>query len=279
MSGNADQRAFWSETVGPDWVALQGVMDASFQPVLDLVLDKAGLKPGRSVLDIGCGAGTSTLQAADKVGSDGSAVGADISDTLLARARILAHDRANVDFVLADAQTHAFTPQAFDHLISRFGVMFFGDSVQAFANMAKSLRPGATVTMACWGPAPNNPWFMTPAKAAQSVLGQPPKADRTLPGPFAFEDQARVVTMLQAAGLRDVSATTCNLLLTPPGDAAAFADQQAVIGPVKGIIDHFNGTDADRAAIRDRIIEACAPFETPDGMRVPADINLFEARV
>lgn len=279
MSGNDAQREFWSNKVGGDWVALQGIMDASFQPVLDLVLERADLKRGQSVLDIGCGAGTSSLQAADLVGSNGSVLGADISDTLLARAGTLAKDRPNVSFISADAQTHPFEAGSFDHLISRFGVMFFADSIAAFANMARALRPGAKITMACWGPAPNNPWFMTSAKAAQSILGQPPKADRSLPGPFAFEDQGHVTAMMQAAGLRDVSATTHNLLLTPPGDAAAFADQQSVIGPVKGMIEHFNGTAADSAAIRATIIESCAQFQTPQGLRIPADINLFEARV
>lgn len=279
MTDNADQREFWSNKVGTDWVALQAVMDAAFQPVLDLVLDRAGMTPGQSVLDVGCGAGTSSLQAADLVGPDGHVIGADISDTLLNQARSLAADRPQVSFVHADAQTHAFAPQSFDHLISRFGVMFFEDSVAAFANMALAMRPGAKITVACWGPAPNNPWFMMPAKAAQAHLGKPPKTDRSLPGPFAFEDQDRVTDILRAAGLREVTATTHNLLLTPQGDAGDFADQQAVIGPVKGIIEHFNGTDQDRVAIRERIIAACAPFQTPDGLRVPADINLFEAWV
>lgn len=279
MSGNADQREFWTNTVGTDWVALQGVMDASFQPVLDLVLARAGLRSGQSVLDVGCGAGTSSLQAADLVGPEGTVVGADISGTLLARANTLAEGKPNVSFVNADAQTHAFAPQSFDHLISRFGVMFFADSVAAFSNMARALRPGAKVTMACWGAAPRNPWFMMPAKAAQARLGQPPKADRSLPGPFAFEDRDRVTAILRTAGLRDVKASSHSILLTPPGDAGDFADQQAVIGPISGIIAHFNGTDTDRAAIRAAIIEGCAAFQTPDGLRIPADINLFEARV
>jgi SAM-dependent methyltransferase len=278
MSANADQQEFWTNTVGADWVALQAVMDASFQPVLDLVLESAGLAPRQSVLDIGCGAGTSTVQSADLVGAQGRVLGADISQTLLDRANLLAQDRAHVQFVHADAQTHAFERQAFDHMISRFGVMFFDDSTAAFVNIARALRPGAKITMACWGPAPDNPWFMLPAQEAQAHLGKPPKADRSLPGPFAFEDQGRVIALLQAAGLREVTATTHHILLTPPGDAEAFADQQSVIGPVNGIIAHFNGSDADRAAIRARIIVACARFETPQGLRVPANINLFEAR-
>ena len=104
---NSDQQAFWSTSAGKNWVAHQNAMDNLLEPVLDLVLDHAALQPSETVLDIGCGAGTSTAEAADRLGSLGSALGLDISDVLLAHAQAQYGNRAK--FVLADAQIHFMT--------------------------------------------------------------------------------------------------------------------------------------------------------------------------
>lgn len=279
MTDNEDQKTYWSDKAGQSWVALQGVMDATLAPVLDLVLDRAGLQTGQTVLDVGCGAGTSTVQVAQRVGPQGHALGVDISDTLLAKAKDLAKATPHASFLLADAQSYRFETNSFDHLLSRFGVMFFEDTTAAFRNMAKALKPDGKITLGAWGPAPNNPWFMIPARVAAKRLGTPPKTDRTLPGPFAFEDQNRVIEMLENAGLRDVTATTHRLMLTPPAGLEEVADQCFAIGPVSRVVEHFNGTAEDVAAIHEGIIEEFSPFQTPNGIQIPADINLFEARV
>lgn len=271
---NTDQAEFWSTTAGENWVACQAAMDTLLAPVLDLVLDHAKLQPGEHVLDIGCGAGTSTAQAARQVGVSGSATGLDISDTLLAQARQQYGNSAS--FVLADAQTHAFDPGQSDILISRFGVMFFADNVAAFANMARALKPGGRMILAAWGPAPNNPWFMIPAQVAAARLGKLPKTDRTLPGPFAFEDQARVVDILARAGLNDITAKTHRLHLTPQNGVEGAATLCCQIGPAEKALRHFEASQNDRDAIRADIADAFKPFDGPT-LRIPADINLFTA--
>lgn len=94
---------------------------------------------GDRVLDIGCGTGQTTRQAA-RAAVEGSAVGVDNSKVMLERARRISADEGppNVDFVLADAQVNAFPPPAFDLCISRFGVMFFADPLAAFTNIARA---------------------------------------------------------------------------------------------------------------------------------------------
>lgn len=270
---NSDQQAFWSDAAGPNWVRWQSAMDALLAPILDLVLDKAALQTGEHVLDIGCGAGASTASAGRQLGATGSVTGFDISDTLLAQARNQYGDAGGVSFQLADAQTYGFAPRRYDALISRFGVMFFADSVAAFRNMATALRPGGRMVLACWGPAPNNPWFMIPAKVAAARLGKMPKTDRTLPGPFAFEDQERVIDILIRASLSDIRAETHHLDLTPRGSAQDAARLCCEIGPAEKALQHFGGDDADRATIIDGIAEAFAAMD----LRIPADINLFSA--
>ncbi len=280
MSGaNTDQAAFWTDGSGAKWVALQENLDALFQPVLEGLLARARLQPGQSVLDVGCGTGASTLQAARSVGPQGMVLGADISPTMLALARRRASDHANVKFEVADAEDHPFEPAEFDHLISRFGVMFFADPTRAFANMKTALKPGATVTLAAWGQMAANPWFTVAARAAKEVLGAPPAVDPDEPGPFAFRSPEKVTGILSSAGFAEVEAETVTLYLTPSGNTEDAAWLATSVGPAVRTIAHFQGSDADAAAIANRIAREFDAFETPQGIRIPADLVFYHARV
>lgn len=275
---NSEQADFWTAQAGPKWVAQQGLLDALMQPVLDGVLSRAPLKTGDSVLDIGCGTGASTLQAARIVGDTGRVLGADISPTMLAHAQSRAAGQANIAFAEADAAHHGFEPARFDQMISRFGVMFFAEPEPAFSNILKGLRPGAHVTFASWGPFPENPWFSLAVQAAKEVLGAPPSVDPDAPGPFAFRDVARVEAILKGAGFDAVHADVAEIALTPPGTRAQVAEMATSIGPAARTVEYFQGSAADSAAIAARVNEALEPYETPEGVRVPAKINFFSAR-
>jgi ubiquinone/menaquinone biosynthesis C-methylase UbiE len=277
MCVNQEQQDFWSSEAGQKWVRYQHDMDRLFDPVLRLVLDTANLKAHETVLDVGCGAGTSTTRAAQLVGSTGHCTGVDISDTLLGHAAdAFAHD--NITWLLADAQTHEFAPATYDAMISRFGVMFFADTVAAFTNIKAALKPDGRIAMAAWGAASENPWFILPAKAAKAQLGKMPKVDRSLPGPFAFEDHRHVIAMLEKAGFADVHVTTHAVALTADGGLDHIAHLCCEIGPADGILRHFDGTVQDRKSIEDSIVDLFKPFETMNGVRIPASIHVFTAR-
>ena len=278
MSDNSDQAEFWSSDAGRTWVAEQTSMDAVLQPVLDGVLTRADLQAGQSVLDIGCGTGISSIEAAVRVGTSGLVLGADISPTMLESATARARDLSNVQFLKADAAAHTFEQGAFDCLISRFGVMFFSDPVGAFHNIALGLKPGARLTMATWGQIPNNPWFTLPAQAAKAVVGAPPAVDPDEPGPFAFRDAGRVCDLLRAAGLEEVAVEIAHIELTPPGTIAVAAAIATKVGPASRTFAYFESADADRQAVEKALRDAFKPYETADGVRIPAEINYFTAR-
>lgn len=279
MTGaNADQRDFWSDQAGPIWVAQMAAMDRALQPVLDCVLEQAALSAGQWVMDVGCGAGTSTLAAGEIVGAGGRATGIDISAILLKRAQSRAAHLPQVSFLRTDAQTNAFEPASFDAMISRFGVMFFDDFKVAFRNIGAALRPGGTMTFATWGPIPDNPYFTLPARIAKRVIGEKPRTDPDAPGPFALRDTARGREILEAAGMVEIGAEAVDLDLTPAGDARAVAELMCEIGPAQSVMAYFEAGPADRAALIDEIAAALAPYVTDAGIRLPARINLFTAR-
>jgi ubiquinone/menaquinone biosynthesis C-methylase UbiE len=108
------------------------------------LLDAVGLEPGGRVLDVGCGRGDTTLDAARRVGRSGLALGVDASLKMLEEARRRAADAglAHVGFVHADAQTQRFAPLRFDAIVSTRGLDAFADPGAGFANLARALRAG-----------------------------------------------------------------------------------------------------------------------------------------
>lgn len=274
---NDDQKAFW-EKFSALWVARQADLDAVFAPVLDGVLSRAALKPGETVLDIGCGTGTSTVRAAQAVAHKGHVVGADISEPMLVRARQVAEGQKNCSFETMDVAHHPFQPGTFDKVISRFGVMFFADPDVAFHNIFKAMRKGGTLTMACWSTLDANPWFLVPMFAAKDRLGAPPRIDPDAPGPLAFRNIDRVTGILESAGFDAIEAEAKSLLLTPAGTLEDVAMQATSIGPAARAIEHFEAGQADVDAIASAVTERFGEYLTPQGVRVPAQINFFTAR-
>ena len=252
---NDDQRDFWSSRAGDSWTRNQDLLDAVFAPVLTHVLDAAALRAGQKVLDIGCGAGTSSVAAGARVGPEGAVLGLDISAPLLDRAREIAAGQDNVTFRLDDAQDAELPQDHFDALISRFGVMFFADPVAAFTNFAQALRPGARMVFAAWGPPKDNPFFTLPHKVAASRLGRPPSSDPLAPGPFAFHDTDRTLGFLRDAGFADAQADPLSLRLGQSLRPEELANLGAQTGAAKRVVDHFGGSEADLAAIEAELTE------------------------
>lgn len=274
---NSDQRDFWSDDAGQIWVDQRQTMDIALAPVLDAVLDWSALSDGERALDIGCGAGTSSLKAAEQVGASGHVLGADISTTLIAEARRRGADHTNVDFALCDAATQDFTTEQRDIILSRFGVMFFANSEDAFANMAKALKPNGRMVFATWGAIPGNPYFTLPAAVSKNVFGPRERTDPDAPGPFALRDIDLVTGVLKNAGLTKITSDAKQMDITPPGSAEDVATLMCQIGPAQAALAHFEADEGQRRALMEALIDALDPYITSDGIRIPALINLFSA--
>lgn len=197
---HAEQIDYWNGPGAAQWVAQQAHTDAMLAPVADALLAHAGPRRGEAVLDIGCGCGGTALLLAEQVGPDGQVTGMDISAPMLEVARQRGAGRPNVSFELADAAEFQ-AAQPFSLLLSRFGVMFFGDPIAAFANLRKAAAPGARLVFVCWRPFDENPWMKVPLAAAYAAgVPRQPRPGPEDPGPFSFGDRARVTRILTEAG-------------------------------------------------------------------------------
>jgi SAM-dependent methyltransferase len=276
---NADQARYWGSAGGRAWVDLQAALDSAFAPVNALLLARAAPAAGERVLDIGCGAGVTTLAVAERVGAEGHVVAVDISPLMLARAveRTPPFLASRVDFIEADAQVHPFPPGHFDLLVSHFGTMFFADPVAAFGNLRRTLKPGARMHLAAWGPLEGNPWFRISREAAVARLGAPPPVPPTAPGPLAFSDVGYVLDILRESGFAAPAAETVSLNLEPPGAVSDVARLATSIGPASRIMIAMDGGPEDADAIRQAIAAGFAPYWNGKAVRIPAGINLFSA--
>jgi SAM-dependent methyltransferase len=275
---NKDQAEYWG--AAQKWIEFQDGLDATLEPVLAGTLEAAGLKPGEAVLDIGCGTGVSAMTAAGLVGPEGRVFGADISQLLLERAKERAAGRGltNVAFKCTDAQVHGFEVGAYDAMISRFGVMFFADPVAAFGNIARAVRPGGRLAFMAWADLADNPWFEISRLAAVAQVGDMPAVEQQGPNPMAFADRGYVCDLLDRAGWQDISVSEVQVDLTPPGGPEGAAALSCRVGMAARLLQAKGGSDADARAVEAATAKALQAYDTPDGIRIPAMLNLCTAR-
>jgi ubiquinone/menaquinone biosynthesis C-methylase UbiE len=275
---NAAMIEYWNDAGGRRWVALAEATDAEISPLGLEAMEHLGVAAGERVLDVGCGCGQSTLQLAARVGASGAVLGVDISRPMLERAR----DRAvaagvrNARFEMADAQTFAFEPEAFDVAFSRFGVMFFADPGAAFANLRRALRIGGRLGFVAWQELARNPCHLEPMRAVAPLLGPPAPADPHAPGPFALADAERVRAILQRAGFDEVRVEALERELHVGADLDAAAGYLVQIGPTGRALRE--ASEGLRAQARERVRAALAPFATPDGVFMRGAVWLVSAR-
>ncbi|WP_310542368.1 class I SAM-dependent methyltransferase [Phenylobacterium sp.] len=257
------QAAFWKQAGGQAWVDLQDLMDRLNQPICDAVVAEGFPGAGGAVLDIGCGAGATTLEMARRVGPQGRSLGVDVSAPLLeaARAAAKAQGIANAQFLEGDAQTFDLGEAAYDAAISRFGVMFFSDSNAAFANLRRALKPGAKLAFACWRSPADNPLAGAPVEAAAPFLPPMPQADPDAPGRWAFAKPERVQGILTRSGWRDIEIVPLDVP-TPIAlpDLMTLSLRMGALGAVLQQAD-----EPTQAKVRAAVAERLAASET-DGM-------------
>jgi SAM-dependent methyltransferase len=204
---NQQQAESWDGDTGSYWASHAETFDRSMADHHGVFMAAAAVAPDDRVLDVGCGTGQASRDAA-RLATDGSVLGIDLSSPMLSIARQTAEREGltNVSFINADAQVHAFAPAEFDVVISRTGSMFFSDPIAAFTNLAQATRQGGRIALLTWQPLARNEWFrelLAAASVGRDLSGPPPDA----PGPFGLADPERAERILNDAGFRDVAMT------------------------------------------------------------------------
>jgi SAM-dependent methyltransferase len=262
---NVEQAEAWDGPDGEFWAQHQARFDTTISPHHAQLMATAAIAPGERVLDIGCGNGLTSRDAARAAGEQGEVLGVDLSGPMLARAAQLAKDEGlgNVRFEQGDAQVYPFPQDAFDAVMSRFGVMFFADPVAAFTNIASAVRPGGRLVMAVWGPVPENEWItaLLDAITLDRVLPSPPPG---APGPFSLADQHRTRGVLTEAGFTDIAFDRSEHSAhfgSDAEDAFGFVSQLNVLVSLMEDLD-----EPAKAQALENLRATAAAHETPGGV-------------
>ncbi len=273
---NVDQARAWDGAEGVQWTLHEERYDRSTHAHGERMLQAAVIGAHDRVLDIGCGCGASTRRAA-AVSTQGSALGVDLSERMLARARERAAEQGldNASFLRADAQVHQFEPASFDVVISKYGAMFFSDPVAAFTNLGTAVEEGGRLVLLAWGELGANSWVtqIRTALASGRVLPEPPP---NAAGPFGLADPDHVRHVLGESGWSEVQLTEIAEpvhLGADPHEAFAFVSQ---MGLTLGLLDGLD--QAAREVSMKSLRETIEAATTDTGVEMASQSWLIEAR-
>jgi ubiquinone/menaquinone biosynthesis C-methylase UbiE len=252
-----DQFSLWNGTAGQAWVDAQDLLDSMLQPIEDMLVAAASSASARSVLDVGCGTGSTTVAIARSLGQGGRSIGIDVSEPMLAAAeRRAEREGVPASFVRGDAETYPFKSTEFDMVVSRFGVMFFGDSVRAFANLRRAARPRATLRFFARRDPAENPFMTTAERAAAPFIPNLPARDPDGPGQFAFAKEAKVRRILDESGWTAIEVEPVDIeCMLPESELVPYFTRLGLLGRVLHEAD-----DRTRCQVIEIVRAAFDPF-------------------
>lgn len=265
----------WTGRVGDVWAEEWRRTDRSFVPVDAALIAAAvsrleGISEPR-ILDIGCGAGTTSLSLAQRIPA-ATITGIDLSAALLDVARTRAANTPRCRFEQGDASRWN-DERDFDLLVSRHGVMFFADPIAAFAHLHSLARPGGALVFSCFQSSALNVWASGLADLMPAAAGDP-----FAPGPFAFADEGHVKNVLAKAGWRNPTAEPLAFDYVAGGgdDPVADAiDYFRRIGPVARALRDLG--DGPRARLRDGLDALVRAHHDGDRVSFPAAAWIWSA--
>jgi SAM-dependent methyltransferase len=270
----------WASQRGERWLANVDRLEEMLEPIGLALIELAACQPGEQIIDVGCGAGATSVSIAQKVGAAGAVKGLDISPVLVTeatkRAQMLGLD--NLNFVLGDAAIAELPLAQADCLVSRFGIMFFSDPHAAFAHLHGFLKPSGRMVFACWAPLLQNLWMLEVRNIINAHYPLPTPVPRA-PSPFAFDEPEYVQEILRSAGFKDVRVSAWEDKLCVGGMGSNAESAAEFLLKALGIAQLPEDLPTEtRVAIYTDLKERLRMFETAEGVQMPAAAWLISAQ-
>ena len=264
-TGRGHQVLHYDAARAAAWQKWFHIMEAGAQPLSDRMVALAGIRPGSSVLDIATGLGEPALTAARAAGPSGRVLATDLSAEMLALARERASrlGLANVTFRTMDANAPDVPEEAFDAVLSRWGLMFVARLDDALRGIRKALRPEGRFVAVVWGPPEEAPAVSLGNRVVLKALGLPPPDEGPMT-PFALRDTDALLRRARDAGFREVTGEWFDVIyeFDSPETFGAYRRDRAA--EVKHRIAHLPQGDQDAAWLA--VTEAAKSYVEPDGV-------------
>ena len=277
MSLQANHAPAWATTSGDVWAERWTELDRGLAGVaerLDPAIFAAAPPGPFRALDVGCGAGSTSLAMA-QARPDATIIACDLSPSLakIAEDRLAA---TSVKVMLGDAEEVAAGQAPFDLIVSRHGVMFFADPARAFRIFRAAASPGARLVFSCFEDWPANHWASQLASAAAGHPVDPPGRE---PGGFALADPNYVRSILESGGWTESERRSILFHYVAGSGQGAIAQALSLlcaVGPASIVLRDLDGRQREDAVERMRtIIEG--HFDGHE-VRLPAAACLWSAR-
>ena len=242
----------------------------AFGPATETMLDLVKLARGSRVLDVGAGAGDSTLVAAQRVGSRGRVLATDVSASMLEVAAELARQAGlnNVDTRVADAQRLDLDPDSFDAAISRNCLMLIPDYQQALTSIRRVLKPGSRFAAIVFSTPNRCPYFSLPhAIVFRTGRFTSPAPERF--GEFRLGAPGVLEDAFGTAGFREISVHTVLTRQRFPSLAEAMQYARGPL-PLRELMARLGRTEQEQAWAE--IERALAQFVGPQGYDSPCEL-------
>lgn len=252
----------WSR-VSAAWEAHAKGIEQTNGTATSVLLELAAIESGDRVLELGAGTGHFAVHLADLVGRDGSLVASDISPSMveLVGQKLVGLPQATAEVI--DAAAIPGPAEAYDVVVSRMGLMFVTEPLQAFQEIRRVLQPGGRLAAAVWAAPGRNPWMTAVGMAAvmNGVLSGPlPTAPG---GPFSLGDPEQLEKLARDAGFLDVRVEAAEYTRHYESAEEHFNMVRVLAPPIAAALE--SATSEQVEAVGRSAEEFIAPYASSDG--------------
>jgi len=262
---NAFEAAGWEDHAA----AYQRYLTVFTRPLVEPLLDAAGVGAGTRVVDVASGPGHVAAAAAAR---GAVPIGVDIAASMVALAST---SYPGVEFRQGDAQRLSIEDRSIDAVVGNFAVPHLGRPEQAAAEFARVLVPGGRVALTTWsGPgSARHVGLLVDAVAAVGVAPPPPSVLPAGPSFFRFADEAEFAELLSGAGFRDVAVQTVDFRQRV--SSAADHWDAILAGSIRIGTLVTAQPDPAQAKIRAEYDRLAAEYQAADGsLELPVSVKL-----
>ncbi len=262
--------ALW-QSAAEAWHRWNPVIHAWVGPATEVMLDLARIGPGSRVLDLAAGDGDQSFAAARRVGPRGSVLATDLAPNLVAIAARSAWEAglAHVEARVMDAERLDVPDAAFDAVICRLGLFFFGDLPAALAEARRALRPGGRLAAVVFSAPEKNPFFTIPISIIRR-RARLPEPGPGRPGPFSLSGPGVFEAALTRAGFRDIETRVVPAALGTASAAECVRFQRESFGALHQMM--VGMSEAERREAWEEISERLRVYEAPGGFDSPCEL-------